>query len=306
MKLLRGLSLLVEVPLALASLLLYVLVRWTLRRVANRHYSRQKEQARRWRPLSADTLRKLLALPVLMTSAPRWNPHAVIATLGPLSVRETLTVDVEAARRSAEVWSIVVYTFPGFRTVASIDSLDACPGSTRSVSLKPGRYWIGLRYYCWKGDVVLPGVAVDGSPAVEAMPLPGDVNAFYRELPGRRSWFYLALHYHVWLLLRLKAWLPRSLVASLFLPVGNPGTVFLYGALRRGERLVVEASEETLRQADVYLTFYDRASFPVAWEAVSRTRHETVPVPAPRTYLLRTQPRVAGARTDATAAETGA
>src|SRR2546430_1025503 len=112
-----------EVPLALVSFVFYKVVRWLLRRVANLHFRPGTEKARHWRVLSAETLKNPLALPLLMTSAPRWNTHAVVATAGALRVERTLGVDVEAAARSAQSWTLVVYTFPGFRTVAGIDSL---------------------------------------------------------------------------------------------------------------------------------------------------------------------------------------
>src|SRR5205823_3634281 len=145
-----ALLLIVQVPFALLSFLLFKVVQWIMRRLANLHYRRRKEQAFRWHPLSAETMRNPLALPLLMTSAPRWNPHAIIATLGPLPVQNTLSIDVAAAWRSEASWSIVVYTFPGFRTVTSLDSLDSpADAPTQTLTLKPGRYWIGLRYYRW-------------------------------------------------------------------------------------------------------------------------------------------------------------
>jgi hypothetical protein len=64
--------------------------------------------------------------------------------------------------------------------------------------------------------------------------------------------------------------------------------------LRAGERLRIEASAETLCDADVYLTLYSRASFPVAWERVTQGCHESERVTAPRMYLVRVHPRVTG------------
>jgi hypothetical protein len=52
--------------------------------------------------------------------------------------------------------------------------------------------------------------------------LSSDINAFYRELARQRSWWYLALHYHAWMALWLRAWLPRRLVERIVLPAGNP------------------------------------------------------------------------------------
>ncbi len=291
----RALLVVVQAPLALLSFLLFKVVQFLMRRLANLHYRRRKEQAFRWHPLSAETLKNPLALPLLMTSAPRWNPHAIIATLGPLPVQESLTIDVTAARLSAPSWSIVVYSFPGFRTVTSINSLD-CPAdvSTRTLTLKPGRYWIGLRYYRWGESVALPGMQVDGRPAVAPMPLPAGVNAFYHELSRRRSWWYCLLHYHAWVALLWKDRLPRRLVERIVLPVGNPGTAFHYGVIGKGERLRIEMDEEVKRGADVYLTIYNRASFPVKWEGVTQGIHESERMTAGCMYLIRVLPRTTG------------
>jgi hypothetical protein len=72
------------------------------------------------------------------------------------------------------------------------------------------------------------------------------------------------------------------------------GPRFYYGVLRAGERLRIEASEETLRDADVYLTLYSKASFPVALERVVQGCHESERVTGPRMYLVRVHPRMAG------------
>ncbi len=285
-----GLALLWEVPLGLASFAFNKGVRGLLRRLANRHYSRREGEARSWRAMSAETLRKRIALPLVMTSAPRWNTHAVVATAGPIPVRESLEVDAAAAGRSARTWVVVVYTFPAFRTVARVDAKG--PGPVR---LGPGRYWLGLRYYHWSADLELPAVSADGTPAVPALPLSPDVNDFYDDLRDRGGWFYLGLHYYVYVLLRWRDWLPRSFVEREFLPVGNPDTGFRYGALGRGEALSLELRPELLDAADVYLTLYNRASFPVFWGPVATTEYVTAPCAKPCSYLLRVQKKPEGA-----------
>ena len=54
-----------------------------------------KKQASTWRVLSAETLKSPLSLPVLMTKAPRWNNHAIIGTLGPFKVEDSLGVNLD-------------------------------------------------------------------------------------------------------------------------------------------------------------------------------------------------------------------
>ncbi len=292
---LRAAALVYQAPLALGSFLLFRGFRWLMRQAVVLHYALRPAQARRWRPLNGASLRNPLALPVLMTSAPRWNPHAVVATAGPLPVRHSLALDVAEARRSAGSWSVVVYTFPDFRTVATVDSLDPTAPDLRAVPLPPGRYWLGLRYYHWSAGLELPAVTADGAPAVPALPLSPDVNDFYNDLRDRGGWFYLGLHYYVYVLLRWRDWLPRSFVEREFLPVGNPDTGFRYGALGRGEALSLELRPELLDAADVYLTLYNRASFPVFWGPVATTEYVTAPCAKPCSYLLRVQKKPEGA-----------
>ena len=285
-------ALVYRVPLALASFVLFRVFRWLMRRAVNAFYTRRPEQALRWRPLSAQTLRNPLALPVLMTSAPRWNPHAVIATAGPLPVKNSLTIDVAEARRSAASWSIVVYTFPGFQTVATLDAR-AVPedAASQTIALRPGRYWLGLRYYRWSNDAALPAVLLDEAPVVSAQPLAADVNAFYADLSRRRGWFYFCLHYYVWLLLRYDRCLPTRFVECEYLPVGNPGTRFLYGIVAKGQRLQLEVTPEILRTHDVFLTIYSRASLPLTWCRVSGRDYLTEPCVRTGHYLIRVHPR---------------
>jgi Family of unknown function (DUF6208) len=292
---LQALALTYRVPLALASFVLFRAFRWFMRRLTNLFFALRKGQALRWRPLCAQSLRNPLALPVFMTSAPRWNPHAVTATLGPLTVRQSLMIDVAEARRSARSWSVVVYTFPNFQTITALDS-DAESGDekVRTVPLPPGRYWLGLRYYHCAIEAVLPAVELDGAPSVAAQPVPPDVNAFYAGLARRRGWFYFVLHYYVWVLLRYSRSLPARFVEREYLPVGNPGTRFQFGVVRRGERVRVEVEPHMLATHDVYLTVYSRSSLPVAWGPVTTPDHLGEPCARHGHFLVRIHRRRAG------------
>jgi Family of unknown function (DUF6208) len=290
----RQAALLYQVPLALLSFLFFRGFRWLMRQAADLHHSLRMAEARRWRPLSAQTLRNPLALPVLMTSAPRWNPHAVIATAGPLPVRRSLAINVAEAQRSAATWSVVIYTYPAYRTVTTIDSLH--PSATadrelREVLLPPGRYWLGLRYYHPAEGAALPTVLLDGKPGVSAQSLPPDVNGFYEGLARRGGLLYFCLHYYVWVLLRLKGLVPRRIAEREYLPVGNPGTRFRPGCLERGQTVQVEVEAAVLETHDVFLTVYNRASFPVFWDQVTSPLPIMAPFAGPGHYLVRIHPR---------------
>ncbi len=292
----RGLTFAGRFVLGLLSFVWFRLFRWIMRRVANAFFALRPSLARRWRPLGAQSLRNPLALPVFMTSAPRWNPHAILATAGPLPVRQSLTVDVAEARRSASSWSIVVYTFPGFKTVTTLDTTSG-DEPMRTVALPPGRYWLGLRYYRWSATPVLPAVFLDGAAVVAALPISSTINAFYAHLAVRRRWFYFFLHYYVWVLLRYAEHFSKGFVEREYVPVGNPDTRFLYGIVRKGDRVHVEMKPDLLLTHDVYLTVYNRASLPVAWSQATTTDYLGEPCRRPGHYLIRVHPHGAGTAT---------
>jgi hypothetical protein len=47
----------------------------------------------KWRTMS-DDIKKPGSLPILAVLGPRWNCHALLATLSPIPVRQTLSVDL--------------------------------------------------------------------------------------------------------------------------------------------------------------------------------------------------------------------
>ncbi len=289
-----AISLVWELPLAIASRCLFLIVRFFLRKMARLHYSREKDQAVTWRMLSADLLQHPLALPVVMTEGPRWNTHAVIGRVGPLPVRESIDLEIGLADSSAHAWTIVIYSFPDHRTVASLGPKDRSGEENWiRVPLRPGRYSLILRYYTPSAGASLPAVGVDGQPLVANRPVPTDINDFYADLIKRRRGFYFLLHYHAFVALRHRAWLPRRLVERVYLPVGNPETSFRYGALQRRDVLNVRLTQRDLETRDVYVTVYDVASFPVAWQRIESMDCRLGPFQRRCTYLVRIHPRSA-------------
>ena len=180
-------------PLALLSFAFYRYMRFWMRYGMARHFARHPEEALAWRVLSAESIARPWALPAVLTSGPRWNTHAIIATVGPFDVVATIEFDREAASRSAGAWTIVAYRWPRSRTEASIGSRDA--GS--EFRLAPGRYALALRYYRWSELPALPAVRVDGREVVASVPVDREVNRFYDRLGERRKAAFAAMHYYV-------------------------------------------------------------------------------------------------------------
>jgi hypothetical protein len=284
-----------EIPLSVASLAFYKTTRALIRRKLKKQQA-QLPQTPTWRPLSTKLLQLPGVLPWLMTTGPRWNTHAIIATSSPFEVKHSLALDVAAAKKSAGAWTLAIYTFPGAKTVAHIGSIQRpFAEDWATVTLSPGRYSLGLRYYHWADRVELPAVKADDQPMLAAMPLPGTINHFYADLAQSTTRFYRALHYYVFTLLRFRRWLPESFVVREFLPVGNPETHFQYGALEAGDVLQIALSEPVRAAYDVYLTLYNRASFPVH-SAELAADHYLTPAGLPAGfYLLRINPKQPGA-----------
>jgi hypothetical protein len=77
----------------------------------------------------------------------------------------------------------------------------------------------------------------------------------------------------------------------LFLPGGNPHTLFIYGRLRRGERLAFHARPAVLRDGLLYACLYNESSFPVYWRELKESRGELGPIEHDGAYLVRVVPR---------------
>lgn len=276
-----------QLPMAIGSYLFFKATRFYLRRIVALHFRQHAHQARDWQIFSKEFFDRRLVLPVIMVEGPRWNTHAVIARTGPFDVQRSIRINFPTAARPAGAWTIVVYRFRDHRTVAAIGWADvSSTDAWLSFPLDRGRYSLVLRYYDWSNDVELPEVWVDDARSVGSVPVPPDANEFYRDLRTRENLLYRWLHYYVYVMLLYKDYLPRRLVEKEFLPVGNPETQFLYGALPRGKGLSISL-QEPLLAARVYLTLYDRASFPVWWSELDRAENEISPAIEDRMFLLR-------------------
>lgn len=283
-----------ELPGAVLSWGFYHTARQVLQRVYRAYMRRSPQLARQWRVTGSNLLRNRLALPIIMTAGPRWNTHAITASTGPLRVQRELAVQVALAAKSAGAWTVVVYTFPQHGTVATLDALDEADGTPwRSVQVPPGDYTLVTRYYHRAPTLELPAVQVDGRLAVPATRIDPRSNDFLHDLPARGNWFYGALHGYVYPMLRYRAWLPAGFVRREYLPMGNPETQFVYGAVAAGEAVHYRASAALWQQYDMYYTLYNRQSFPVAWAHLSEPDAALPAAVADGFYLFRLHPRTA-------------
>lgn len=290
-------SLLWEIPLATVSLVLYRAMRAIFSRLYRFSLSRKSEAELRWRVLGADTLENVpFALPVIMTTGPRWNTHAIIGTLGPFSVAKSLELDIATIQQSAQSWVAVVYAFPSFETIQSLDShrfRQVVPVAEPWVKLDvpPGRYTLGIRYYDRAETITYPQVRLDGDRLLKPFSADPNNNDFYHQLKDYpRKGLYLALHYYTYVLLKYRRHLPERWVKQEYLPVGAPDTKFFYGGLNKGQTLDVRLTAEVLEQFDFYLSLYDWSSFPMAWTQLQTPSHREA-VPQNGSYAFRVRPK---------------
>lgn len=279
-------ELILEIPLACLSFLFYKASKFIIGNLFIIYLALNKEKASQWRVLSEETLNTPLSLPVLMTKGPRWNTHAIISTLGPFFVKSQLSINTEIANNSAQSWIAVVYSFPSYKTIATLES----GNEQQSLELPPGKYTLGLRYYHWSEKVELPNVKVDGVEIVESKTVHRNINKFYHDLSKKNNWFYTALHYYIFTLLRYRKWFPESFVEREYLPVGAPDTQFFYGCLEPGQSWQLEVDYLINKSYNIYLTLYNCASFPVSWCQITEEKQPIQAINTKGFYLIRIRP----------------
>jgi len=292
-----GLDLLWEVPCGVLSWAFFHCNKALISGLYQRYLDRQADRSQTWRLLSEETLRLPVSLPVLLTKGPRWNTHASIGTLGPLSVRGHLAVDTAQANQSAGAWSIVIYRYPDFQTWQEIGSLDPqSPEGWTVVDLPRGTYCLGVRYYDLQDPAAMPAVRLDGAAAdtVPAEPVPKGLNGMYENLARRTNPYFRALHHYVHPMLRIRRWLPEAWVQREYLPVGDPFTSFRYDWFPAGSALKVQVAPRLRDDFRLFLSVYNRASLPVHSCGLSAEETITPAFAEGGFYLIRLRPRRLG------------
>jgi hypothetical protein len=283
------------VPAAL-SFLLFRLVRSALKKAKLRYISRHPESCKEWQLMNAEFVRKPLVLPLIMTGAPRWNPHALIGTVGPIAVKNTIALHAPTARASAGEWFFVIYSHPDHKTIGSLSSLTDSGAEWEFVSVpRAGQYTIGARYYHPQVSLQFPEIRIDNASMIPSKRGSPDANAFYSELRQRENIFYRSLQYYIYAMLRCRDWFSRDFVQREFLPVGNPETEFVFGPIRAGEPLILNFDPRLFETTDIYVTIYSRCSFPIAWfELTASSLREPCIAQEAGFYLMRMQKKKLG------------
>ena len=286
-----NLYLLWEIPLAFLSLIFNKVMKFVIGNLFTVYLAINTKKASQWRVMSQKMIDAPLVLPVLMTKGPRWNTHAVIGTLGPFAVRESIEIDLNTANNSARSWIAVVYSFPGYKTVTSIESEQISDGDWHTVKLAPGKYSLGVRYYNRTATISYPQIKVDDHLFVDAYAVPSNVNDYYHSLIDAKNWFFSSLHYYIFTILKLRDYLPDSFVRREYLPMGAPATHFAYNYLESQQALKITVASAIIEQFDVYFTLYDRSSLPLNWCIITETEYLLSPLDNKGYFLLRVRPK---------------
>ncbi len=284
-----AIELLWEVPLALLSLIFFKSVRLSLRTLFRIITNSNKKKVYKWLVFSEELLKQPLILPSLLTTGPRWNPHAIAAGAGPFPIKESLAIEISSCVASAQSWSIGIYKFPEAKAVKYIASYSSnLQEQWHELKFEPGKYTLGLRYYNWHDKVSLPAINFDGNPMINTESVDGNnVNNYFQNLTERDNLFYRSLNDYIFTLLLCQKWLPQELVRKEYLPVGDPNNEFLYGVVYKDYSLSLELNSLLLTNYDVYLTIYNRSSLPITFCQINSEKYITSVMEVDGFYLLR-------------------
>lgn len=278
----------IEILLALFSFVFAKINKFLIGNLYTIYLRLNTKKSKQWRVIDNELASSNLNLGVLMTKAPRWNTHAIIGTLGPFLVNNSLTIDLKSANNSCQSWIGIFYEFPNYKTITTIESNQVnSEEDWHLLKLEKGKYTIGLRYYNYYQKLVLPAVKIDGEIFTTATEISKDSNKFYDNLIEKKNLYFLAIHYYIYTILKYRKKLPESFIQNEFLPVGATDTKFYYDCLDKGELLSIEIDEFTLKNYDIYVTLYDRCSLPISWFQVSQLKEKTKPLSNKGYYLIR-------------------
>ncbi|MGV2827608.1 DUF6208 family protein [Myxosarcina sp. GI1(2024)] len=294
----KSISWLWEIPLALLSFIFYKVTKFVVGNLFVVYLAIAKDKASQWRILSQETIDTPLSLPVLMTKGPRWNTHAVIGTLGPFQVQNEIAMNIDSANNSSRSWIAVVYSFPDYKTITSIDSSEISQdNSWHLIKLKSEKYSLGVRYYNYLDKICYPAVKIDGKQLTETYTVSSKVNDYYHNLIQYKNWFYISLHYYIYVILKYRKWLPEAFVRKEYLPVGAPDTYFHYNYLAKQQALKLDFTPIIINNFDLYFTLYDRSSLPLTWCKITEEQYLLPPQAVDGFYLLRIRPKPENSQT---------
>lgn len=278
-----------EIPLFIISFIFYRINKAIITDMVKKA-PRKKRSGPAWGTLS-EMLGLPLALPYNMVTGPRWNCHAIIGLSGFFQVQEGIQIDIKQCYESARNWTLVIYDDSG-ATYCHVGAADCKKqqNELHQVDLKNGKYSIILRFYDCSENPVFPEILVDKNIRMSARPVkqePENYQRFLNQIRGKKTAYYLFLHYYVFKMVDWEGPVPSKWVRKEFLPVGNPKTNFTYGPVKKQQPLKLSFDKQEHVDSDIYISIYNRCSFPVHWEKVEKEVFEYSSPESNGYYLVR-------------------
>lgn len=222
------------------------------------------ESSYAWQTINEIVSQKPRLISYLALAAPRWNPHAIIASCGPMRIQNSVAIDISELNRSCAKWYLIVYNAPGGQTVSATSSTNDGMAE-RKLEVSPGIYTVTLRVYEPQEKMSFPSLSIDdGMRQVEKRHIRcAELPSLEDNVFNLQSGFYRFVHSYMYTMLRYRSWFPKKWIEREYLPVGNPETHFRYGAFDSEQAVSIDFDESSRSGMLVYLTCYNRSSFPV-------------------------------------------
>ena len=223
----------------------------------------------------------------VMLNAPRWNTHALVATLGPFKVEEVIRFsNLSDVTKNCQSWTVVVYEQPSNRTVAFFSSFEI-QSDEHTLNLPSGKYAIGMRCYEGEYPLSLPVVMIDKSQKQIRRIISSKPEYYPSRIFGKKSKFFetLQLYSHLALSGRVKK--NEEFVKNEYLPVGNPETEFTFGTIMHNETKCLDFSDIDFDKYLLYVTRYNSSSFPIESKRLTGKKIELKAQQELQSYLIR-------------------
>ena len=201
---------------------------------------------------------------------PRWNTHADLFSSWLKTPASSCTFVIDDSLNKAEWWAInfldcnlnVLYSINSQMQQSTFDLL----------FIENKCALVNARVYKPSDGVLLPELLNrDGDILLKSTHFSQDQlkcrHEFYHSLFQKRDRFIfkMPMLYVNSLLTLNMPWLD-SFVHKEFLPVGNPTTVFIYGVVKKGNRLIVTTAANAILQGILNITIYNICSIPTLWD----------------------------------------
>jgi hypothetical protein len=250
---------------------------------------RHHQHALKWK-LYSERVSRFMGIPYVMLNAPRWNTHALIASIGPVEIKERLILDLAPVGLACRSWTLVLYKQPANEAALILSPFSIDPSGQYPV--EKGNYVILLRCYEVQYPFTLPGALIDIAGQVSERILPEKPAYYPAEVFNKSGRFYTLMHYYLHYAFAHPGLLEDKQLKKEYLPVGNPNTFFKFGYLPGNVRIQITTDARLRERALVYLTCFNRSSFPVLSKnlAAGSPVFESPLLAANGTYLIRVVP----------------